>query len=56
MRDLLKRLVKDVKEMRDLQKEYFKTRDKNLLKYAKAKEMIVDDDIKVIESNLEEEK
>lgn len=46
----MENLAKQVKIMRDLQKEYFKTRDKVVLSKSKAQERIVDQMIKNIES------
>jgi hypothetical protein len=43
-------LLKHVKEMRVLQKEYFKTRDKNILASSKQKEKEVDKVIQDIET------
>jgi len=47
-------LAKEVKEMRDLQKEYFRTRDKGVLGRSKSKERQVDILMDQIISNLKD--
>lgn len=42
----------NVKKMRELQKEYFKTRDKNILSESILQEKIVDDEINRVEAIL----
>lgn len=48
-----KQFYDKVVEMRRLQKEYFRTRDKNILKRSKAAEKEIDDEIKRVNAILE---
>lgn len=47
-------LAKEVKQMRDLQKEYFKNRDKIVLQTSKQKERLVDNMVEQIIHNLKD--